>query len=239
VENAVMIQLKDPNYSKTKVADMLHEMMLCGDGCTASGKKDFLVNIGGLLAFRDNEKWKEAAEDKLRIYEGSISDGGLAASDLAAINVGVKEMVDDDYVRARVMQTSKLGELLMDAGIPIVTPPGSHAIFLDAKRFLPHIDQDEFPAQRLADEIYVETGVRAMERGNLSKGRNPNTGENFRPKLELVRLTIPRRVYSDAHLRAVADGIIQLYDKRDEIRGLKLVYEPTKLRFFQSRFQPV
>jgi tyrosine phenol-lyase len=128
--------------------------------------------------------------------------------------------------------------MLLDAGVPIVTPPGSHAIFLDAKRFLPHLDQDEYPAQRLAGEIYVETGVRAMERGNVSKGRDPGTGENYRPPLELVRLTIPRRVYTRDHMRAVADGIIRLFQKRDEIQGLRFVYEPEKLRFFQGRFEP-
>ena len=143
------------------------------------------------------------------------------------------------YIRARVRQTAALGQMLLDAGVPIVTPPGSHAIFLDAKRFLPHIDQDEYPSQRLAAEIYVETGVRAMERGNVSKGRDPNTGENYRPPLELVRLTIPRRVYTRDHMRAVADGIIRLYERRDEIRGLRFVYEPEKLRFFQGRFAPL
>jgi len=146
-------------------------------------------------------------------------------------------MLDDRYIRARVRQTAALGQMLLDAGVPIVTPPGSHAIFLDAKRFLPHIDQDEYPSQRLAAAIYVETGVRAMERGNVSEGRDPNTGENYRPPLELVRLTIPRRVYTRDHMRAVADGIIWLYERRDEIRGLRFVYEPEKLRFFQGRFE--
>ncbi len=148
-------------------------------------------------------------------------------------------MLDDRYIRARVQQTAALGQMLMDAGVPIVTPPGSHAIFLDAKAFLPHIDQDEYPAQRLAAEIFVETGVRAMERGNVSKGRNPETGENYRPPLELVRLTIPRRVYTRDHMRAVADGIIRLHQRRDEIGGLRFVYEPDKLRFFQGRFEPI
>jgi tyrosine phenol-lyase len=238
-ENAFMIQQRDPHYQKTKVRDILREMMLYGDGCTVSGKKDFLINIGGLLAYRDNAEWAKKSEALLRIYEGNVTDGGLAAGDLAAIAQGVQEMLDDRYIRARVLQTADLGQMLLDAGVPIVTPPGSHAIFLDAKRFLPHIDQDEYPSQRLAAEIYVETGVRAMERGNVSKGRDPNTGENYRPPLELVRLTIPRRVYSRDHMRAVADGIIRLYQRRDEIRGLRFVYEPEKLRFFQGRFEPV
>ena len=238
-ENAYMIQQRDAHYKNTKVRDILREMLLYGDGCTVSGKKDFLINIGGLLAYRDNAEWAKKSEELLRVYEGNVTDGGLAASDLAAIAQGVQEMLNDRYIRARVMQTEDLGQMLLDAGVPIVTPPGSHAIFLDAKRFLPHIDQDEYPSQRLAAEIYVETGVRAMERGNVSKGRDPNTGENYRPPLELVRLTIPRRVYTRDHMRAVADGIIRLYERRDEIRGLRFVYEPEKLRFFQGRFEPV
>ena len=238
-ENAYMIQQRDPHYAKTKVRDILREMLLYGDGCTVSGKKDFLINIGGLLAYRDNAEWAKKSLDLLRVYEGNITDGGLAAGDLAAIAQGVEEMLDDRYIRARVRQTAALGQMLLDAGVPIVTPPGSHAIFLDAKRFLPHIDQDEYPSQRLAAEIYVETGVRAMERGNVSKGRDPKTGENYRPPLELVRLTIPRRVYTRDHMRAVADGIIRLYERRDEIRGLRFVYEPEKLRFFQGRFELV
>jgi tyrosine phenol-lyase len=173
VENAYMIQWKDPRYAKTPIKDIVREMMLYGDGCTVSGKKDFLINIGGCLAFRDNEEWAREAEEMLRVYEGNVTDGGLATADLAAIARGVHEMVDDRNIKARVQQTQFLGQLLMDAGIPIVTPPGTHAIFVDAKRFLPHLNQDEYPAQRLAAEIYTESGVRAMERGNVSKGRDP------------------------------------------------------------------
>jgi tyrosine phenol-lyase len=237
VENAYMIQWKDPRYARTPVRDILREMMMYGDGCTVSGKKDFLINIGGLLAFRDNAEWAEESEEMLRIYEGNVTDGGLATADLAAIAVGVEEMVDDRYIRSRVQQTQLLGRMLLDAGIPIVTPVGTHAVFLDAKRFLPHIDQDEYPAQRLAAEIFVETGVRAMERGNVSKGRDPNTGENYRPALELVRLTLSRRVYTNDHMRAIAEGVIRVWKKRESLKGLRFVYEPDKLRFFQGRFE--
>jgi tyrosine phenol-lyase len=237
VENAYMIQAKDSRYGTTPVKDILREMMVYGDGCTVSGKKDFLINIGGVLAFRDNVEWSERAEELLRVYEGNVTDGGLATADLAAIVRGVEEMVDDRYIRSRVRQTHLLGTLLQEAGVPIVTPPGTHAIFLDARRFLPHIDQDEYPAQRLAAAIFEETGVRAMERGNVSKGRDPETGENYRPALELVRLTIPRRVYTNDHMRAVAEGIIRVWQQRDELRGLRFVYEPEKLRFFQGRFE--
>jgi tyrosine phenol-lyase len=232
-----MIQMRDPRCSGVKVEDIIREMMLYGDGCTISGKKDFLINIGGVLCFRDNPDLARKAEELLRIYEGNVTDGGLPAADLAAIARGLDEMLDDRYIRSRIRQTHYLGRLLQDAGVPIVTPPGSHAIFLDARRFLPHIDQDCYPAQRLAAEIFAETGVRAMERGNVSKGRDPNTGKNYRPALELVRLTIPRRVYTNDHMRAVAEGIIRLFERRHEIKGLTFVYEPAKLRFFQGRFE--
>jgi tyrosine phenol-lyase len=158
---------------------------------------------------------------------------------MAAHAQGLREMVDDAYINSRIEQTYYLGKLLHEAGIPIVLPPGGHAIFLDARQFLSHIDQDQFPAQMLAAQIFVETGVRAMERGNISKGRNPETGENYRPALELVRLTIPRRVYTRDHLKAVADGIIRLYDKRNTIKGLRFTYEPEQLRFFQGRFEEI
>lgn len=239
VENAYMIQANDFRYADTPVRDILREMLVYGDGCTVSGKKDFLINIGGVLAFRDNAEWAKQAEELLRIYEGNVTDGGLATADLAAIARGVQEMVGDRYIRSRVHQTRELGRVLQEADVPIVTPIGTHAVFLDARRFLPHIDQDEYPAQRLAAEIFVETGVRAMERGNVSKGRNPETGENYRPALELVRLTIPRRVYTEDHMRAVAEGIIRVWHKHDTLRGLRFVYEPSKLRFFQGRFEPL
>lgn len=239
IENAYMIQLRDPRYRTTRIRDIVREMMVYGDGCTVSGKKDFLINIGGLLAFREDGALAAKARDLLRVHEGNVTDGGLSTADLAAIRQGVEEAVDDRYIRSRVQQTHLLGELLTAAGVPIVAPSGTHAIFLDAKRFLPHLDQDEYPAQRLAAEIFVETGVRAMERGNVSKGRDPKTGQNYRPALELVRLTLPRRAYTNDHMRAVAEGVIRLYERRDTIKGLRLVYEPAKLRFFQGRFEPL
>ena len=239
VENAYMIQKKDPRYRGVPVKDILREMMAYGDGCTVSGKKDYLINIGGLLAFKDDAEAKRRAEALLRINEGTVTDGGLAAGDLAAMARGIHEMLDDRYIASRVEQAHELGRMLMEAGVPIVTPPGTHAIFIDAKRFLPHLDQDEFPAQRLAAELYVECGVRAMERGNVSKGRDPKTGQNYRPALELVRLTIPRRVYTHDHMKAVARGVQRVWARRTEIGGLRLVYEPQDLRFFQARFAPL
>jgi len=239
VENAYMIQKLDSRYHKTPVKEILKEMFSYGDGCTVSSKKDYLVNIGGFLAIRDDKDLYEKSLDMLRKYEGSVSSGGLSGGDLAVHARGVSEMVDNQYIRSRVEQTQYLGNKLLAAGVPIVQPAGTHAIFLDAKRFLPHIDQDQYPAQALAAAIYVESGVRAMERGNVSKGRDPKTGKNYRPELESVRLTIPRRVYTNDHMDMVADAIINLYKKRDTVKGLSFTYEPEKLRFFQGRFQEV
>ncbi len=238
VENAYMIQKFDPRYRDTRVKDILREMMLYGDGATVSGKKDFLINIGGLLTFKDNAEWARKSEAKLRIYEGGVRDGGLPAGDLAAMAQGVREMVDDRYIRTRVEQAQRLAGWLREAGVPVVEPTGTHAVFVDARRFLPHVDQDDYPAQRLSSEIYIETGVRTMERGNVSSGRDPD-GSNHHPALELVRLTLPRRVYSDDHLREVANGIIRLWQRRESIHGLRFTYEPKDLRFFQGRFEPM
>ncbi len=237
VENSYMIKLKDPEYAHKTVKEILREMMSYGDGCTVSCKKDFLVNMGGLLACND-DRLAEQFRAMLRVWEGDVTNGGLDTKDIVALHRGLLDSLDDDYIRNRIEQTQRLGGKLNQAGIPIVNPPGSHAIFVDARRFLPHLDQDEYPAQALAAAMYLETGVRVMERGNVSKGRDPKTGQNFRPKLELVRCTIPRRVYTNSHMDFVADGIIRLYEKRDRITGLEFTYEPKALRFFQSRFKP-
>jgi len=237
VENSQMIKMKDPEYANHSVEEILREMMSYGDGCTISCKKDFMVNMGGLLAC-NNAALAEQFRRMLRLWEGEVSTGGLDPKDIEALRRGLLDSLDDDYIAARVEQTQELGRRLQAAGIPIVEPPGSHAIFINAKEFLPHLDQDEFPGQALAAAIFIETGVRAMERGNVSKGRNPETGENYRPKLELVRLTIPRRVYSNSHFDFVVDGIKRLWDRRSEISGLEFTYEPAVLRFFQGRFKP-
>ncbi len=238
-ENACFIQRRDPAYRNVPVRDILLEMFSYGDGATISSKKDMLSNLSGSLLFRDNEEWYRKALQMLQLFEGTYCSGGTSAGDMAAHAQGLREMVNDAYINSRIEQTAYLGKLLQEARVPIVIPPGGHAIFLDARQFLSHIDQDRFPAQMLAAQIFIETGVRAMERGNVSKGRNPETGKNYRPALELVRLTIPRRVYTRDHMRAVADGIIKLYDKRHNIKGLRFTYEPEKLRFFQGRFEEI
>ena len=235
-ENAYFIRKKDPNYKNSSIKDILKEMMSYGDGCTVSSKKDCLVNICGFFAINDPEVYKKA-QNMLRIYEGTYTTGGLSCQDLAAHTQGVHEMLDYNYIRARVEQTQYLGNRLIEAGIPIVRPPGSHAIFLNARKFFDHLDQDEYPAQVLAIEIFIEAGIRTMERGNVSKGRDPVTGKNYRPNLELVRITLPRRVYTNSHMDLIVDAIKNVYKRRHATKGLRFVYEPKELRFFQGRFE--
>jgi len=239
VENAYFIQKREDGYANKSIREIVREICSYTDGCTCSAKKDGLVNIGGFLAMNDEDFFIDA-KAQVVIFEGLHTYGGMSGRDMAALAQGIREsVVNDDYIKYRVEQTNYLGELLTAAGVPHVIPHGGHAIFLDAKRFLPHIPQEKFPAQALSAEIYVETGVRAMERGIVSAGRNPETGKNYAPKLELVRLTIPRRVYTQSHMDFTAEGIINLYKQRDRIKGLKFVFEPKLLRFFQARFEHV
>jgi tyrosine phenol-lyase len=165
--------------------------------------------------------------------------GGLAGRDMEAMAIGIGESVSYDHMHARVGQVLYLGEKIAEAGIPIVKPVGGHGVFLNATAFLPHIKQDAYPAQTLAAELYLESGVRSMERGVVSAGRDPKTGKNRYPKLELVRLTIPRRVYTQAHMDVVAESVASVFDRRKRIKGLRMVYEPKYLRFFQARFKPI
>ncbi|MDJ0035454.1 tyrosine phenol-lyase [Pantoea allii] len=235
VENAYFIKEQEAGYENTSIKDIVHEMFSYADGCTMSGKKDCLVNIGGFLCMNDEEMF-QAAKELVVVYEGMPSYGGLAGRDMEAMAIGLREAMQYEYIEHRVKQVRYLGDKLRNAGVPIVEPTGGHAVFLDARRFCPHLTQDQFPAQSLAASIYMETGVRSMERGIVSAGRSKETGENHRPKLETVRLAIPRRVYTYAHMDVVADGIIKLYQHKDDIRGLRFVYEPKQLRFFTARF---
>lgn len=238
VENAYFIKEREEGYASKSVREIMLEQFSYFDGCTMSGKKDCLVNIGGFLAM--NEDWiLQQAREQVVIFEGMPTYGGLAGRDMEAMAQGIYEMVDDDYIQHRILQVRYLGEQLLAADVPIVQPIGGHAVFLDAKRFLPHLDQEEFPAQTLAAALYVDSGVRAMERGIISAGRDPQTGQNRRPHLELVRLTIPRRVYTDRHMDVVAYSVKHLFEHRHEIKGLKMVYEPPTLRFFTARFEPL
>ncbi|MBL7890785.1 MAG: tyrosine phenol-lyase [Bacteroidia bacterium] len=235
-ENAYFIKLREKGYSKKSIASIVKEICDQTDGATMSAKKDALVNIGGFLAINDKELFEEAS-NLVVVYEGLHTYGGLAGRDMEAMAIGIQESVSDNHINARIGQVLYLGEKLKEAGIPIVEPIGGHGIFLDAKRFLPHIKQDHYPAQTLAAEIYIDSGVRTMERGIVSAGRNSKTGKNYYPELELVRLTIPRRVYTQAHMDVVAESIIKVYKRKEKIKGLKMTYEPKYLRFFQAKFE--
>ncbi|VTP14409.1 Tyrosine phenol-lyase [Phytobacter ursingii] len=236
VENAYYIKELEKGFENKSIKEIVHEMFSYADGCTMSGKKDCLVNIGGFLCMNDDDLFSQARE-LVVVYEGMPSYGGLAGRDMEAMAIGLREAMQFEYIEHRIKQVRYLGDKLKAAGVPIVEPVGGHAVFLDARRFCPHLSQEEFPAQSLAASIYVETGVRSMERGIISAGRNKETGEHHKPKLETVRLTIPRRVYTYAHMDVVADGIIQLYKHKEDIRGLRFTYEPKQLRFFTARFE--
>jgi tyrosine phenol-lyase len=236
VENAYFIQQREPGYAAKTVAEILREFCSYSDGCTMSGKKYSLVNIGGWLAVNDQRLYEEAS-NLVVLYEGLHTYGGMAGRDMEAMARGIVESVQDDHIRARVGQVEYLGHKLLDAGVPIVRPIGGHAVYLDARAFYAHLDQEQFPAQSLAAYLYEDAGVRAMERGIVSAGRDKETGRNHRPALELVRLTIPRRVYTQAHMDVVAESILEVYEQRDQARGLKMIYEPKYLRFFQARFE--
>ena len=235
-ENAFFIKDREPGYANKSTSEIVREICDLTDGATMSAKKDALVNIGGFLAINDYELF-EKARNMVVIYEGLHTYGGLAGRDMEAMSIGISESVDEDHIRARVGQVIYLGNKLIEMGVPIVKPIGSHGVFLNAKKFLPHLTQDMFPAQALAAEIYLDSGVRTMERGIVSAGRNSETGKHNYPNLELVRVTIPRRVYTQAHMDVVAESIEQVFEHRDKISGLKMVYEPEYLRFFQARFE--
>ncbi len=234
-ENAYFIQQREKGYESKSIREIVFEICSLTDGATMSAKKDALVNIGGFMATNEWEVFEEA-RNLVVVYEGLHTYGGLAGRDMEAIAIGIEESVSDKHQQARVGQVEYLGEKMSGLGIPIVQPVGGHGIFVDAKSFLPHLNQDQFPAQALAAEIYIDSGVRTMERGIVSAGRKAN-GENYYPKLELVRFTIPRRVYTQAHMDVIAESVFRVYQRRNKIKGLKMVYEPKYLRFFQARFE--
>ncbi len=237
-ENAYMIQQLEEGQRGRSVAEIVLEICSLTDGATMSAKKDALVNIGGFLAVNDWDTFEEA-RNMVVVYEGLHTYGGLAGRDMEAMAIGIAESVQEDHLRARVGQVFYLGQKLLDMGVPIVKPVGTHGVFLDAKAFLPHLPQTAFPAQTLAAELYLDSGVRAMERGIVSAGRNKDTGDHYYPELELVRLTIPRRAYTQAHMDVVAESVERVYEGRKNITGLKMVYEPKYLRFFQARFERI
>ena len=238
VENAYFIKEQEKGYENKTIKEIVHEMFSYADGCTMSGKKDCLVNIGGFLCMNDHELF-QAAKELVVVFEGMPSYGGLAGRDMEAMAIGLRESLQFEYIEHRIKQVRYLGDKLLEAGVPIIEPVGGHAVFLDARRFCPHLDQMQLPAQALAAQLYIESGVRSMERGIVSAGRDPKTRETHIPKLETVRLTVPRRVYTYKHMDIVADAVIKLFKHKEDIRGLKFVYEPRQLRFFTARFEHI
>lgn len=238
VENAFFIQEREEGYTDKPIAAILKEFCGFTDGAWMSAKKDNLVNIGGWLAVNDIDLFDEL-RNMVVVYEGLHTYGGMAGRDMEALAIGISEAVNDDHIRSRVEQVRYLGDILTNWNIPIVMPVGGHAVFLDAKNIYSHLQQDRFPAQTLASELYLHSGIRGMERGIVSAGRDPETGGHRYPALELTRLAIPRRVYTQAHMDVVAEAIKAVYDVREHVLGLKIVYEPKYLRFFQARFERI
>ena len=238
VENAFFIQEREAGYADKSIAEIVKEFCGYTDGAWMSAKKDNLVNIGGWLAVNHEDVF-ERARNMVVVYEGLHTYGGMAGRDMEALAIGIEESMQDQHVRSRIGQVRYLGTLLEQWGIPMVKPVGGHAIFLDARAFYPHLAQSVFPGQTLAAELYLDSGVRSMERGVVSAGRDPETGDHRYPKLELTRLTIPRRVYTQSHMDVVAESVKAVYDRRAETKGLRMVYEPEYLRFFQAKFEPI
>ena len=238
-ENAYFIKLREPACRNKTVKQIAQEMFACADGCTMSAKKDGLVNIGGFLAF-NNEKLAEEVRNLEILTEGYPTYGGLAGRDLAAIAQGLREVVEESYLEYRIGSTQYLGNKLIAKNIPVVKPIGGHAVYLDAKAILPHIPPLQFPAQALTCELYLAGGIRAVEIGSLMFGhKDPATGQDLPAALELVRLALPRRVYTHSHLDYVAEVIEFIYENRSQLKGLQLTYEAPYLRHFTAKLRPL
>ena len=236
-ENCFFIKEREPEFAGKPVLDIARELFSYGDGCTMSAKKDGLVNIGGFLSLNDDQ-WAQDITNMLILVEGFPTYGGLAGRDLEAMARGLREVLDEDYLSFRIGQVRYLGDLLDQAGVPILKPIGGHAVYLNAKEFLPHIAQDQFPAQSLAAALYREYGIRGIEIGTVMFGKkDPATGRVTHPELEMVRLAVPRRVYTNMQITYVAESIIELYRQREMIHGLSLTYEAPVLRHFTARFE--
>ena len=238
-ENAYFIKMREPGYDKTSVREIAREIFSYADGCTMSGKKDGLVNMGGFLAI-NNDDLAQQARNILVVTEGFPTYGGLAGHDLQAFAIGLDEVLEEDYLKYRIRSVTYLGEHLTELGIPIFQPPGGHAIYLDAAAFLPHIPACEFPGQALAAELYASAGIRSCEIGSVMFGKtDPATGKFSPASLEMVRLAIPRRVYTKSHIDYVIECIGNVYRQRDKLKGIRIVYEPPILRHFTAVFEPL
>ncbi|HHW91304.1 MAG TPA: tryptophanase [Firmicutes bacterium] len=237
-ENAYFIQQREEGYAGKSVSEIAKEIFSYADGCTMSAKKDGLANIGGFLALNDEELYRQVQVWGV-LFEGFPTYGGMAGRDMEVVARGLREVCREDYLRYRIGQVQYLGAKLLEAGIPIIEPVGGHAVYLDAKRFLPHLPQDQFPGQALAVALYLEGGIRGVEIGTVLAGRDPETGEHDYPNLEMVRLAIPRRVYTHRHMDAVVAAVKNVYQKREQVKGLRFTYEPPVLRHFTARFEPL
>ncbi|MGH7681961.1 MAG: tryptophanase [Candidatus Eiseniibacteriota bacterium] len=238
-ENAYLIKEREPGCAGKSVREIAREMFDCAVGCTMSAKKDGLVNIGGFLAFQA-DALEEAVVNLLLRVEGFPTYGGLAGRDLEGMARGLVEVLDEDYLAFRINQVRGLGQMLVDGGVPIVNPVGGHAVYIDARGFFPHIPQSQFPGQTLVVALYRDYGIRVVEVGSLMFGhKDSRTGVDVYPKLELVRLAVPRRVYTFEQMRYVAQSVIALYGRRDSLRGLKLTYEAPVLRHFTARLAEI
>ncbi len=238
-ENAYFIKKLEPGYEDKSIADIVREMFSYGDGCTMSAKKDALVNIGGFIAFNNKDNYDKAIEWQIP-FEGFATYGGLAGRDLEAVARGLREVLDERYLEDRIGQVAYLGDLLTACGIPIVRPSGGHGIYVDAKSLLPHIPRHEFPAQALTVELFIEGGVRGVELGGCAFGhKDSETGEDIWPQMELVRLAIPRRVYTDRHMEYVAKTMKAIKERASSVKGLRIVHQAPVLRHFTARFERV
>jgi tryptophanase len=238
-ENAYFIQKREDGYSNKPVAEIVREQFSHADGCTFSCKKDALVNIGGLICTNSEDVYNRIVPLMI-LYEGFVTYGGMAGRDVEALAIGLREMVEDDYIRYRVQQVEFLGGLLRDEGIPIVVPTGGHAVYIDAAAFLPHVPRSRFPADALAVEFYLEAGIRSIGLGSLAfMKEDEETGEVIYPKLELLRLAVPRRVYTDNHLRYVARAIKRVHDRKESILGMEIRKAPPVLKHFTAEMAPV